>query len=228
MRVEDVVAAAAMSEPKLKMVTVKRGDLLSYRLVPIARTDLDVLLDYIRFDRRPLIRRTCGAIKDDGFFFVSERTGRGLSAETITSEFRLMRNTAGVTQQACAHMLRHRRLTRHLIRLIRTHKLRNIDQFKAHFYDLKAFKHELMELTGRRSIASLDPYLHIAFDEVEKYSETISEARRQDRFDSAKANFERLRQRGGKKGKEYADNLERLIEAMLKDAAPVVRPDPDL
>ena len=49
------------------------------------------------------------------------RHGTAISAQTLIGDFALLRNVAGLSQRACAHMFRHPFITKLFVRLFQVH-----------------------------------------------------------------------------------------------------------
>lgn len=173
--VDSVKEAALMERPMLKFSTMKKGGNKEHvRFIPILQHDLVFLQEFIEKNRRGVMRRTCGHAHDDGFVLVSETTGKKLRANTITQEMRILRLQAKVAAKACAHMFRHRYITKLFVALIEQHEIQNSDEFRKALLDSEGLKREIREYTGHSRIESLDPYIHLAFEEVTKFRKTVN------------------------------------------------------
>lgn len=167
---DSVINASKMEKPMLELVTLKgRGAHKNrVRVVPIAKHDVHLLEDYLELYRNPLVRRRLGKSTGDGRFLVSETTGRGLQANTISQELWDLRHLAGISGPACAHMFRHRFCTKLFVDLMEQHRTANKDEFKKYFLSNEDLKQKVCEWTGHRNINSLDRYLHLAFEETRR------------------------------------------------------------
>jgi len=193
--VQSVHEAAQMKEPQLKFETGKRGgNRTKTRLVPVSRIDVDSLLEFIEKNRRTVIRRTCGIENDGGYLLVNERTGKRLNANTITQEVAMLRNSAGIDEKACAHMFRHRRVTKLFRALIEQHNLENVDDFRRALLDVESIKREVQQWTGHTNVASLDVYIHLAFDEITNFRKTIDGVMAVNAIESARRQIEQIRE----------------------------------
>lgn len=170
--VDSVRAAVSMDKPALSLVTLKRGDRL-HRLVPISRHDARFLLDFASRARDKVIKATCGKAADDGILLVSETTGRGLRSNTITQEIWELAQRGGVEGKACAHMFRHRFITKLFIALIEQHAIENEDSFRRMLVSTETFKTLVLEWTGHKRVESLERYIHLAFAEFAGVASTI-------------------------------------------------------
>lgn len=174
-RVEDIYNAKLMKqEPMLKVFTAKRpGGRDEYRYLPISRIDLELVVNFIEKFRSRVIKRTVGTKEDSGYLLISETSGLRLATETLTNELLLLAKTAKIEEQACAHMFRHRFITRLFVALIEQHKYENLDDFRRALLDGETLKRKVQEFTGHTSISSLEPYIHLAFEEVANFGTTL-------------------------------------------------------
>ena len=171
LKVESVRQAERMSSPMLEVQTVKKKTPVK-RLVPISRVDLKAIVDYIDYSRNPLLRKL--AVPDHGFLLVSSVTGLPIAANTLTNEVRDLAILAGITEKASPHLFRHRFITKVFVRLIEQHQLENPDQLRRLLLDAEGLKRKVMELTGHTSLASVENYIHMAFDEVSSFGRTYN------------------------------------------------------
>jgi integrase len=162
LKVADIKAAKEMTEPYLSMLTFKQGGEPETRLVPIRHSELDFILEYVEFYRDPLVEKVFDG-KDHGYLLVSERTGTKLTPNTLTLEIFLLRKAARIKGRAHPHLFRHRYITVSLQRLIRAYKIKNKANFAELLSVLEDFKMVVMELTGHKSMESLERYLDWAF-----------------------------------------------------------------
>lgn len=165
--VRSVLDALAATTPMLKLITVKgRGGVTRTREIPVARHDLVLLKEFIEKNRSIVIRKTCGRQRDQGIVLVSETSGEPLQPNTITQEVSLLARSARIEDRASPHMFRHRFITKLFVALIEQHRFENADAFRAALISTEDFKRKVLEWTGHRSILSLEPYLHLAFEEI--------------------------------------------------------------
>ncbi|MFI5305271.1 MAG: tyrosine-type recombinase/integrase [Nitrospiria bacterium] len=171
--VDSVRQAAQMVEPMLKLPTVKRpGGRNEYRYVPVSTFDIKMLSEFIEKNRRRIIRKTCGLNKDDGHVLISETTGQNLSPNTITQELSTLAKEAGILEKVCAHMFRHRFITKLFVSLIDQHRFENEDDFRRALLDTETIKQKIQQLTGHTNLSSLDVYINLAFDEMSNFKKT--------------------------------------------------------
>jgi len=169
-RVDSVLAAMKMAQPMLLIPSSKASD-EEGRVVPISSHDLRVLHDFIEFSRGPALRKN-GA-KDNGMLFVSSRTGAALNIKTMTNEVQALAAVAGLDAEASPHLFRHRFITKVIVMLIEQHNVRNTDQFRRLLLDSEAIKRKVAEWTGHKNLASLEVYIHLAFEEVAGFRRTL-------------------------------------------------------
>jgi hypothetical protein len=70
-------------------------------------------------------------------------------------------------------MFRHRFITKLFVSLIEQHTYENEDDFRRALLDGESLKRKVQEYTGHTSIKSLEPYIHLAFEEVAKFGSTL-------------------------------------------------------
>tara|TARA_A100000171_G_C2081672_1_gene120019 strand:- start:364 stop:789 length:426 start_codon:yes stop_codon:yes gene_type:complete len=85
----------------------------------------------------------------------------------------LLAKAAKIQEQACAHMFRHRFITKLFVALIEQHEYENGDDFRRALLDGETLKRKVQEYTGHTSISSLEPYIHLAFEEAAKFGTTL-------------------------------------------------------
>ena len=116
MKVSDVKTAfdSRLDSPMLRLITLKRRDDKTERLVPVPRTFIDNLMDYISTNRRRIIRNTIGKANDHDYVFISHTTGQPLSPDTISTYMINWRTEAGIEDAAFVHLTRHAYITEKL------------------------------------------------------------------------------------------------------------------
>lgn len=164
LKVSDVTRAASMTPPMLRLVTAKRGGNKEiFREIPVSKTIVNILMEFINKNRRVVIRRTIGSKEDSGYFFLSETTGNALATNTLTQELHSLRKFAKIEEPACAHMFRHAFVTRRFYSLVKQHNLKNPEDFRRALMDIESLKIEVQQLLGQKNPQSIDPYIHSAF-----------------------------------------------------------------
>ena len=164
--VKSILEASRMERPMLCIPTLKtRRGCTPYRYVPISRSDVAFLLQYVEVHRRAVIRRRKAGKPDHGLLLVSEVSGEPLKATSITQEIRFLAKEAGIAEKACPHMFRHRFITKLFVALIEQHRVANPEAFRSMLLSGEELKTKVSEWTGTRP-ESLDAYIDLAFDEV--------------------------------------------------------------
>jgi hypothetical protein len=212
--------ALMMGIPMIELPTLKRRVKL-VRQIPMPRSDLEFISQYITFYRSKVARRhPLDGRKVDGLL-LNDRTGRPIKAETISGEIRLLREAAGISEQACAHMFRHRGITKFLVALIEQYEPKTADDFRNLLTDIEALKHKTAEFTGHTDISSLDPYINLAFDEVTNFKKSYDLARASSTIESFKSSIrvQLSELEHGGSAERAASALESLADALLQDLA---------
>ena len=165
--VQDIENVFTEDKPALKMRTLKRrGGLVDYRYVPVNKADFNEIVTYIKIYRSKIIKNTIGKINDEGYLLISENTGKAILPVTITNEINKIRKIAGIEENVCAHMFRHRFITNLFIQLIKQYDIQNKDQFRNSLMDLENLKVYIQQATGHKNVNSLENYIDIAKSEL--------------------------------------------------------------
>lgn len=171
-KVEDILNAFYSDEPMLRLETWKQGA-SSERKIPIHKMILKEIKTHIDFHRRKVAKKF-KVKNDEGFLFIGETTGRGLSPDTITSEISTLKAEAGIKERISPHMFRHAFITKRFVMLIKEHEIQNSEQFRQTLLDVQSFIAEVMMWTGHKSPESVERYIHLAFEEIAGYSKTVT------------------------------------------------------
>jgi site-specific recombinase XerD len=213
-KIENVKKAMRMENPSLLMFTSKKGG-DDWRYVPVLLNDLNEINTFILTQRTSLIDRN--KFKDNGFLFISEKNGKPLTERTLTNDILRLRRAAGINSAACAHMFRHRFITKLFISLIKEYELKNESDFRRALLDVRILKQRIQQYTGHSRLSSLDHYIDLAFNELSGIDKVVNTAfLRQvyDRYDELISSLsEKLR--NGMSVSEYLDKLEQL--RLMKD-----------
>lgn len=218
--VSSVYSAAAMAEPMLKLMTAKkRGGKEEYRYIPVSKHDISFLIEYIEKNRKRIIRATCGAENDDGFLLISETTGRKLQPNTLTQEMRTLSIAAGIKEQSCPHLFRHRFITKLFVALIEQHHFENPDSFRRALLDVEAIKQKIQQWTGHSSMASLDGYIDLAFEEMTNLKKTHNIVQSRLALDSFKTTVAQAKSElaNGTPADEVAGRLAQQLDSLEDD-----------
>lgn len=170
--VAQILAAAKMREPILILVTLKQGGIDRTREMTISLPMIDELLNYVRGERRKLMRRWPGA-SDHGFLFVAERGGQPLGIDTITTEFSIIRRGAGIEEQACAHLFRHSFCTNIVASLIAETQALSPESFRQTLMTNKMLAEQAMAKSGHATLESLLEYVDSGFKAKSKYEKVL-------------------------------------------------------
>lgn len=92
---------------------------------------------------------------------------------TITNEINKIRKAAGLEENVCAHMFRHRFITNLFIQLIKQYDIQNKDQFRNSLMDLENLKVYIQQATGHKNVSSLDGYIDIAKSELTNMNDVV-------------------------------------------------------
>lgn len=92
---------------------------------------------------------------------------------TITNEINKIRKAAGIEENVCAHMFRHRFITNLFIQLIKQYDIQNKDQFRNSLMDLENLKVYIQQATGHKNVSSLDGYIDIAKSELTNMNDVV-------------------------------------------------------
>ncbi|MFP3568592.1 hypothetical protein [Paraburkholderia sp. SIMBA_030] len=161
LRVKDFKDAWQMAQPLLSLVTLKQGRPAS-RTVEINHVEINEILSFVKIFRSVVVKETCGSHMDDGFLLVSATSGRQLEPNTVTQLMRDLRNAAGISEQACVHMLRGNFIVERLTALMEKHNAMNKDDFRRMMINKAVMLKEVMKETGQTSMDTILHYLDAA------------------------------------------------------------------
>ncbi|CAM4429966.1 hypothetical protein CR156_18405 [Stenotrophomonas lactitubi] len=162
---ESVKSAMAMEKPMLRLITLKtRSDTPPSRLIPITRRDIEFVNTYIEIYRARIVSKHLRT-GDHGYLLVNGRSGRPLQPGTLTLEISKLAAAANLKTRVSPHLFRHRFITRLFVALIEQHKMENEDQLRQALLEGETLRFKVSQWTGHRNLASLDHYIHLAFDE---------------------------------------------------------------
>jgi len=217
-KVEDIEAADRQtgSAPLLHLRTAKKGN---DRDTPVPRTFIQQAIKYIQRHRRRIIRNTIGTTNDHGYLLISHTRGTRLTDDTITTEVSKLCFKAGVSDKpGHPQLFRHAYITQKMKAIILQHDLNNKDDFRKALLNAEAFKLQLQQWTGHKSIDSLDTYIDLAFAELSHMEKSynaiaLGDSVRivLDRIESFKSDLTRVEPR------EILDEIEEMLEAFKDD-----------
>ena len=225
--VASVYDARAMAQPMLRIPSIKkRGGKVGSRLIPISAHDLQVLLDYVEYSRRPLLRKL--KAKEHGLLLVSSRTGASLSHKTITNEIKTLADIAKLEESVSPHLFRHRFITKLFISLIEQHQIENKDDFRRLLLDSERLKRKVMEWTGHRSVKSLEIYISYAFDEIADFGRVVDLVGAKGVIESAVAQLDVQIEilTDQRASADVTVRIRRILEEAAKDLRRIVDPSP--
>lgn len=216
--VNDIEDAITQKGPKLRLVTLKKKRPES-RFVPVLHQDLAALKPYIRVNRARVIKGTIGIANDHGLLFVGEGGGQPLSSKYMSNEIGLLRRTAGIPSQACAHMFRNRFITKLFVQLINQYEFENKDEFRKALLDANTLKQQVQQYTGHGNANSLDTYIDLAFDEVANLRAVVNAVHLQGAYESFDSNVQILHREleSGLPVSAYLDQYQKLLELRMSD-----------
>ena len=222
-RVRDIEEAIKKKNPELKLITLKKRK-PSSRYLPVLQQDLAVIKPYIRVNRVQAIKNTIGAQNDHGLLFISVKTGKPLSSKYMSNEIGLLRRTAGITSQACAHMFRHRFITKLFVCLINQFDFENKDEFRRALLDANTLKQQVQQYTGHGDVNSLDIYIDLAFDEVANLKAVVSTVHLQGAYEAFDNNVEQLHREleNSLPISDYLKKYHELLELRVEDIERIV------
>lgn len=166
LKVPAVYKAMKMAEPMLELESVKQGgNKTTLRLIPVTRTDIKFIIEYIEKNRSVIADKKLHANSDHDYLLVSERTGLPLKPNTVTQEVSILRAAADIPERAHPHMFRHRFITKMFVSFITNHEVKDKEEFRSRILNMDHYKRKILEFTGQKRIESLDHYIDLAFDE---------------------------------------------------------------
>ena len=119
--------------------------------------------------------------------FINEHNGEKAFDTVISNDVSVLKKIAGIEEQTCAHMFRHRFITKQFVNLIKQYKYENQDEFRKALLDTNTLKQKIQQMTGHKNLNSLDTYIDLAFNEVfngKTVLDKISVANAYESFDS--------------------------------------------
>ena len=164
-KVNDVIEAFN-NDGFMKMTTLKRKNKNTFRYVQIDLSDLNLIKNYINLYRKKIIKETISLAKDHGYLFINEHNGEKSFDTVISNDVNVLKKVAKIEEQTCAHMFRHRFITKQFVNLIKQYKYENQDQFRKALLDTNTLKQKIQQMTGHQNLNSLDVYIDLAFNEV--------------------------------------------------------------
>ncbi|MFJ4155541.1 tyrosine-type recombinase/integrase [Pseudomonas sp. NPDC089752] len=214
--VADVIAASKVSKPTLTVKTLKRGGTGITRSLELSPPLIGELIDYIRGPRRTIMKKFKDN-PDHGYLFVTERGGRPLGVDSITTEFWNIRKAAGISEQACAHLFRHSFCTNVVAELIAATQALSPDSFRQTLMTNKMLAERAMMKSGHATLESLLEYVDTAFKQKSKYQQIIQNADAARKYENYEKRRKRLRDdfKKGKLTKAQFIELDEKLDASM-------------
>jgi site-specific recombinase XerD len=215
MKVQSVYSALGEQPHLLRMPTSKGGgNRSSTRLVPVSKTDLKLLENYITYNRSPLVKKL--GIEYHGTLFISSTTGQALLANTVTQEISTLSKYGGITERTSPHMFRHRFITQYFVKLIKQHDLKNIDDCRRLMINTGALKQQIQQITGHKLLSSLDVYIDLAFSELTNHIEVVDAATKDMKLSSLQRTLQMMKTElsASKREKGLAELLEVIADEL--------------
>ncbi|MBA1245714.1 tyrosine-type recombinase/integrase [Pseudomonas japonica] len=175
--IDDITNALNDPEYKLALITLKTGGEIETRQVSVPHMVLRKVKTHIEKARRMTIKKHYKLGADHRKLFISERTGKALSGQTLSNEIGHLRKIAGISHQVCPHMYRHAFITKKILNLLNDHQIRNEDELRRNLIDIKTFVTEIQVETGQIHPDSVEHYIDWAFRDLASYDETIKSVR---------------------------------------------------
>lgn len=98
--------------------------------------------------------------------FINEHNGEKSFDTVISNDVNVLKKVANIEEQACAHMFRHRFITKQFVNLIKQYKYENQAQFRKALLDTNTLKPKIQQMTGHQNLNYLDIYIDLEFNKV--------------------------------------------------------------
>ncbi len=172
-KVDDIKNAMKENKPMLRLETFKRKEKMS-RQIPVLKQDLRVIKRYIDVYRQIKIASTVGLKNDHGYLFINEKDCSPIKSSHLSNEIGLLKRAIQIPHKACAHMFRHRYITKLFIAIIEQYDCKTKYDVQKAMLEIQSIKIELMEYSGHKWMKSLDYYIDLAFAEVNGLNNKIN------------------------------------------------------
>jgi integrase len=219
--VDDILTALEHPENRLTMTTLKVGGDNETREVIVPGMILRKIKAHIEKARKKIVRDRYKLGADHRMLFISERTGKMLSGQTLSNEIGTLRELAGIPHQVCLHMYRHAFVTKRFLELLNEHEISNEDEFRKNLIDMKTFITEIQLQTGQLDSDSVEHYIHLAFRDLASYDKTIKSVRHNQITEIYLRKQKELRDAliEGMSKEEYVARLDELDDWLRQDMA---------
>lgn len=215
LKVEDIENIFKMENPTLRIRTLKRkSDNIDYRYIPVNKVDFNEINSYIKIYRSKVIKNTIGKTNDEGYLLINENTGKTILPITISNEINKIRKAAGIEENVCAHMFRHRFITNLFIQLIKQYDIQNKEQFRNNLMDLENLKVYIQQATGHKNVYSLDHYIDIAKSELTNMDlvvDNLKEYKNKEAVENEKKRLLEMLKNKEMSTSEYVKQIEQLL-----------------
>jgi site-specific recombinase XerD len=167
-----------LSHPLVRIPSAK-GD-KKFRYVPVPHVVLQTWVDYIEEVRAGMIsdvmaKPQYAGFVDHGVLLINAVNGALLSVNTITNVINDLKKASGIPERSHPHMFRHRFITEKFKELIIQYDLQNTDVMRRAIANADVIKRVLQEWTGHKLTESLDRYIHLAFNELARMEQVVSD-----------------------------------------------------
>lgn len=180
LKVENLLHTLSANPPKIELpwLAKKRGKDRG-RAVAVSDQAAEQILSFIRYTRPLVLRARTRVNEETGALFLDARRGTPIRHETLSKEFRKLAAKAGLTEQACMHMLRHRFITdlvkKYLFSL--SQQLNDPTELKHAILSYNSLLSMIREEMGFASVESLKVYIHEAYEEFTHAAEIKEDVR---------------------------------------------------
>lgn len=178
--VQDVMRAyrSELSHPLVRIPSAK-GD-KKFRFVPVPHVVIQTWVDYIEEVRAQMISDLRNKPKhadfvDHGILLINAVNCEPLSTNTITNDISILKKASGIVERSHPHMFRHRFITEKFMELIIQYDLQNTDVMRRAIANSEVIKRVLQEWTGHKVTESLDHYIHLAFNQLARMEQVVSD-----------------------------------------------------
>ncbi|MFT5760310.1 MAG: integrase [Alteromonadaceae bacterium] len=216
-KVSNLLEALDMQKPMIKLETKKNDK--GFRYIPVLHQDLRQINKFIHIHRTPLINKALGSHKDNDFLFVDAKTGKNLTSKYLSDEIGKLRRVACIKEKACAHMFRHRFITKLFMILIAEFNASNKSELRTALLDINIFKKKVQQYTNHANLESLDHYIDLAFSEMADVEKTVDKVRQRQVYETFDRELEKLTDelKQGMPIAKYLEELSTLYQARESD-----------
>ncbi|MDR3427731.1 site-specific integrase [Silvimonas sp.] len=164
--ISDIHFRSDKTHPHVVLRTLKHINKNEFRVVPISDMDASAIDTFIKAYRAKLFKIYKGKFIDDNALLSSSTTGKRLSENTITQEISILARFAGIDAQCCPHMFRHKAIIKWVANILHRYQLSSSDDFEQGLISIDGLKTSILQLTGQKSLASLNHYIGNALTQL--------------------------------------------------------------